>query len=294
MNYKSGVVSPVESIREGLELIKDSYWVFFGMTLVAIVILFIVSLILNFIISIFVGVIMSALGYPTLGSTSSILIVPQIVSLFLGTFSSVIITTLFGILYCGIFSALSRKADQGIAEFGDLFSAFDKLSPCIVVAIISSIIGFITGLVSIALGGALGMGTVGFGSLMRQDGQLNPAALGATFGVALLFIIAAITFNLIYAALTAFVYPLIAERNLSGAEAFILSIKSGLANIGGLILLMILLVLMTVGGLIACFIGFLFVAPILVASIFIAYRRVFDSPGGQMYQTPPPPPSFGY
>jgi hypothetical protein len=296
MNYQSGAVHPIESIKQGWELIKDSYWVFLAMTLVTIAILFILSFVLNFITSLFVGVIFGGLGYSA-GTTApevTLAIVPQIVSLFIGFFTSVIISTISGILICGIYSALSRKANQGIAGFGDLFSAFDKLMPCFTVAIIFSIIGFIVGLVTLVSGSVLGVRAIGLGSLMGKDGQFNPAALSAIFGIGLLFIIGAIIFNLIYSALTAFVYPLIAEQNLSGGEAFIMSLKSGLANLFGLVLLILLLGLMGIGGALACLVGFLFVVPIIVASMFAAYRSVFGGFGNQMYQTPPPPPGFGY
>src|SRR5918992_1813497 len=38
MEFRSGVISPVECLKEGWQLIKDSYWLFLGITLVAMLI----------------------------------------------------------------------------------------------------------------------------------------------------------------------------------------------------------------------------------------------------------------
>ena len=93
--------------------------------------------------------------------------------------------------------------------------------------------------------------------------------------------------------LTAFVYPIISNFNLSGGEALMLSAKSGLANFVGLLLLLILVGLMAMGGIMVCGIGLLFVAPILAATLFSAYQSVFGRSGGAYNQNPPPPPNFG-
>jgi uncharacterized membrane protein len=100
-------------------------------------------------------------------------------------------------------------------------------------------------------------------------------------------------FSLILGALTSFAYPLIGDRNLSGGEALSTSVKGGLGNLGGMVLLLLLLSLMGGFAAILCFLPFFFVAPILVASIFAAYRRVYGQAQSPFQNTPPPPPTFG-
>jgi len=295
MEYQSGAVRPVGSIEEGWKIIKDDYWTFFFMTLITIVLLIVAAMILGLINNAITFGISAALGATTRNSGDaakiSAAILPQLISMVISIFTNIIVATASGALFCGIYTALSRKANSGVAEFGDLFSGFQKLLPCLVVAVVLSVVQFVIGLVALLGGAALGVSALGLGMLTR-DGQFNPAALGGLFLVVILFIVVTFVINLIISALTAFVYPLIADRNLSGGQALMLSIKSGLANIGGLILLMILLALIVIGGALACLIGILFVMPVIVAALFAAYQSVFGRTGGFYQHAPPPPPVF--
>lgn len=297
MEFQSGAVSPIESIKKGWEIIKDDYWSFFAMTLVAIIILIVAAIILGLINNGITFVIASALGVATQGAGDagkiSAAILPQIISLIISIFTNLIVGTLSGVLFCGIYSALSRKSNSGVTEFGDLFSGFQKITSCFIVAAVLSLIQFVFQLVMILVGAAIGVSAVGLGGLTK-GGQINPAVFGGLFLVILAFLAISIIVNLIISALTSFAYPLIAERSLSGGQALSLSIKGGFANIGGTILLLILLGLMSVGGFLLCIIGILFVAPILSASLFAAYQSVFGRVANAGFQTPPPPPNFGY
>jgi hypothetical protein len=294
MEFESGVVRPVDSIQRGWDIIKDDYWTFFLMTLVAIVILVAASVVLGLINQGITTAIAAVAGVATVNAgdagkvTASLL--PQLIGLFIGIFTNIIVTTVSGALFCGIYSALSRKSNQGVAEFGDLFSGFQKIQACLIVAVVMSLVGFVIGLVTLLGGAAVGISALGLG-VLTKNGQFDPAALSGIFLVVFLFLLASIVVNLIISALTSFIYPLVADRNLSGGQAILLSIKSGLANIGGMILLLILLGLMGIVGFMVCGVGLLFVAPVLSASLFAAYQSVWGRPGGNYY--PPQPPNFG-
>ena len=296
MEYQSGAVSPVGSISEGWNIIKDNYWLFFGMTLIAIVILVFAALILGFINNLITMAVAAAFGVAAQNTGDvgqmSAAIAPQLISMVISFFTNIIVLTISGALFCGIYSALARQANTNNAEFGDLFSGFQKIMPCFIAAIIMSVIQFVISAVFLAGGAALGISAIGAGMLTR-DGQLNPAIFGSLFLVIFIGVIIYIVVNLIVSALTAFVYPLIADRNLSGGEAVLLSIKGGLSNIFGMILLFILLFLMSIGGVLLCFVGILFVAPIMSASIFAAFRSVFGRQQDNRQYTPPAPPVFG-
>lgn len=296
MEYQSGAVSPVGSISEGWNIIKDNYWLFFGMTLVAIIAVFIAAIILGFINNLITMAIAGVFGVAAQNTGDvgqmSAAIAPQVISMIISFFTNIIVITISGALFCGIYSALSRQADTRTAEFGDLFSGFQKLVPCLIVALIMSVLQFVISLVFLVGGAALGVSAIGAGMLTR-DGQLNPAVFGGLFLVIMVIAVTYIIVNLILSALTAFVYPLIAERNLSGGEAFLTSIKGGLSNIFGIIMLFILLLLMAIGGLLLCVVGVFFVAPIMSASIFAAFRSVFGKPQDNRQYAPPAPPVFG-
>ena len=294
MEFQSGVVRPIGSIEKGWNIIKDDYWTFFSMTLVAIIILVVGAVILGFINNIITFGISAVLGVATVNSGDagkiSAAILPQVISVFISIFTNFVVATLSGVLFCGIYTALSRKASGEIANFGDLFAGFQKIQSCLIVAIVLSGIQFVIALVTLLGGAAVGF-SAGLG-MLTKDGKLNPAVFGGLFLVILVFVIFTFLINLIISALTAFVYPLISEHNLSGGQALMLSAKSGLANIGGLILLLLLLILMAVGGVLVCFVGIFFVAPIISATMFAAYQSVFGKSQDFYQHTPPPPPIF--
>ncbi len=295
MEFQSGAVRPVGSIEDGWKIIKDDYWMFFGMTLVTIVILVVAAVILGVInnaitfgISAVTGVATSSAGDAVKLSAA---IIPQLISLVISLFTNIIVGAVSGALFCGIYIALARKVNSGTVDFGDLFAGFPKFVPCLIVAAVLSVIQFVISLVGLIGGAALGVSALGMG-MLTKNGQMNPAAFGGLFLVILVFAVGYIIVNLIINALAAFTYPLIADRNLPGGQALLLSVKSGFANIGGLILLMILLGLMAFGGILACGVGILFVVPIIIASFFAAYQSVFGRTGNIYQNDPPPPPTF--
>ena len=299
MNYQSGAVSPVGSIQEGWNIIKNDYWTYVLMCLVFGVILIITSLILGAINGVITNVIAAAFGAATTNSgdvaKASAAILPQVIGQIVSFFTNIALVTLSGVLLCGFYESLSRLSNGGgRADFGDLFSGFDHLQACFIYAVVISVVQFIIAIVTLVIAAAIGVGAIGMGlgSLITKNGQIDPAIFGGLFLVILAFVGVSIVLNLIISALTAFVYPLIAERNLSGGEALMTSIKSGLSNLGGLILLLIIMFFMIVGGVFVCFVGVLFVSPIIVSSLFAAYQSVFGRTGGYQNYNPPPPPNF--
>lgn len=298
MEYKSSAVSPVESISQGWNIIKNNYGMFVLMVLVLFVIEFVVSMIVGGIGNLITRGILAVIGYSMTDLESmkdlSQALVPQIVSIIPGFFVSVIVTTLAGALSCGFYNALSRTAATGQVEFADLFSGFGKLLDCLIVGIVLSVVAVITQIVFLGVGAAVGFSIYGLKDVLIQNGELNTGAIGGLLGVLVLFVGISLLIQLIMFALTAFVYPLISERNVSGGNAVLLSIKSGLANLVGMLLLGILLGLLSMGGVLLCGIGLLFVAPVLWASVFAAFQSVFGRNADMYNREPPPPPSFGY
>ncbi|HMS38993.1 MAG TPA: hypothetical protein PKE69_02115 [Pyrinomonadaceae bacterium] len=296
MQYQSGAVSPVGSISDGWNIIKDSYWIFFGMTLVAFVIILAVSGVLGLINNGITMVIAGALGATTKASSDaaqlSAALVPQIISLVISLFTNIIVLAVTGILACGIYKAIAKKAAGGAADFGDLFSGFEHFQPCLIVGAIMSIIQFVIGMVTLFLGIAFGISALSAG-LMTSDGQLNTALISGMIAGILAIAGISLVIQLIVSALTFFIYPLIADRKVSAMESMTTSIKAGFSNIVGIVLLLILLGLMLLGGAFACVIGIFFVAPVIYATVFSAYRSVFGAAQQNYYQTPPPPPNFG-
>jgi hypothetical protein len=293
MEIQSNAVKPVGSIEEGWNIIKDDYWTFFLMGLVFVVIViavgFFVGLIQNGIAS---GIGMAiGMAKPEGNAATIAMAVPQIIAATIGIFTNILIATFTGVLLCGFMKALSRKVQTGTVEFGDLFGGFDKFQPCLIYSVILSLIQYVIGIGTIVIGVAFGVTLSA--EMFIKNGKLDPSMLKELIGIFVIIAILAIIVNLIITICTAFVYPLIAERNMSGLEALSTSIRGGLSNILPLIGFFILQILISFGGILLCFVGVLFVIPLLYASTFAAYRQVFGGPTGNVsYQQPPPPPIF--
>lgn len=295
MEYQKGAVRPVECISEGWNIVKDNYGIFLGMFVVAGIILVIAGLILGAINTLVVLGITAALGSATQNSGQvgavSTAIIPQLASLIISIFTNTIVFTISGVLFCGIYKALSLNSSGETANFSDLFGEFNKITPCLIVAVLTSLFQFVLGLTGLFVGATIGISALSTGILM-SDGKMNPALFGGLLAGIGIFVLVYLIISLVFSALTTFVYPLIVEKNLSGGEAIRLSIKSGLANIGGLILLFLLLGLMAFGGILLCGIGLLFVLPITTAAVFAAFQNVFGKADNFRQNTPPPPPNF--
>jgi hypothetical protein len=280
MEFKSGAVSPVGSIEKGWNLIKDDYWVFFGMSAVAIIILIILAVIFGAINqAITFGLVLATNGSRGIDPESlrsGLPLVPQLVSMVVSLVTNVLLLSLSGALFCGIYAALDKKMREGVADFGMLFSGFSKFMPCAVFAALMSAYQFIMGVIVLLAALALGLGTAGLGGLIQ--GGLDKTAIGA---VVLIFVGVAIL---------ALIYPLIATRGLSTTDALITSARAGLGNFGGLFLLALLVGLMFVGGFLACLVGMFFVAPLYTASHYAAFCDVFGIEAGRRSNQPPPPP----
>lgn len=233
--FQTGVIRPIECMKEGWELIKNDYWLIFGIT--------IVGLLIGGIIPFGIGI---------------------------------------GAMFCGIYYVLLRKINGQPIEFGDLFKGFNYFLPGLVVSlivIIPSIIAvfFIYGsFVAFAIAAA----------------NTNSSAQGGVIvGMIVAFFVEAIVISLILSCLHAlimFAYPLIAERNLGGVEAFKLSARAVWANLSGVIGLILVEFVMGIIGYMAFVVGVYFVVPIMFAGVLVAYRRVFPLPQNQFRQPPPP------
>jgi uncharacterized membrane protein len=297
MEIKSGAVSPSGSITEGWDIIKNDYWIFFLMTLVAIVVAFVASMILGLISNAISIALSAAVGITTSGSSDAVRlgasIVPQLFSMVVSLGFNIIGGAITGALFCGIYSAISRKASTGVVDFGDMFSGFQKFTACLVVAAIVGVLHFIILVVLMLVGATVGVSFIGLGGLVGPDGKPDLAILSGLLGALAVFALIYLAFSLILSALTSFAYPLIGDRSLSGGEALSTSVKGGLANLGGMILLLLLLSLMAIVATMLCFFPLLFVAPIILAAIFAAYRSVFGQAQSPFQNTPPPPPTFG-
>jgi len=232
--FQTGVIRPVECMKEGWELIKNDYWLIFGVTVVG-------------------------------------LLIGGIIPLGLG----------IGAMFCGIYYVILRKIDGQPVEFGDLFKGFNYFVPGLVATLVVIIPTIIS--VFIIYGSMVGF-------ILTLANTRGSAQEGMLFGMFATLFIEAVIVSLVLScihALIMFAYPLIAERNLGGFEAFKLSARAVWANLSGVIGIILVEFVMGMVGYLVFVVGIYFIVPIMFAGVAVAYRRVF--PKQQNFQNPPPP-----
>jgi uncharacterized membrane protein len=131
------------------------------------------------------------------------------------------------------------------------------------------------------------MAAAGSGDEPNPTAFIGVMVMFGLFWVVVMLVILVITIGFTFA------YPLIVDRKLQGFEAVKLSFKAAFANFWRLLGMVLLTSLLSILGLMACYVGMIFVMPIGYAAIAKAYEQVFGlSDGMEVSNMPPPPPVF--
>lgn len=190
-----------------------------------------------------------------------------------------------GPLFVGLYYVYLRKIDDEPADFGMAFSGFNHFVPAMIVSLIQAIPVIIFQIVQLFVT----FTTLFSGGADAHDLQ----TLGAINFVYIILGLTTFLFVIVIRILLYFSYMLIAEHNLGAMDAIKLSVEAALANLGGLILLVILEILLAIAGALACLIGIVFVMPVIYAADVYAYRQVFPKTTRMMQNEPPPPTAYG-
>lgn len=202
--------------------------------------------------------------------------------------SAVPLGILMGPMMCGLYLTYFKKRRGQPIEFGDLFKGFDYFAqsviatllhviPIIVIVVPGYILFYIFFILSVAV----------------QGDEPNPAAMFGVMGMFMLFYVFVIVVIMFVSLGFTFAYPLIVDRKLSALDAVKWSFKAAMANFGRLFLLYLLNALLSLGGVLLCYVGMFLVLPITYGAIAIAYEQVFGlSDGSETPNLPPPPPTF--
>ena len=202
--------------------------------------------------------------------------------------SAVPLGILLGPMMCGLYLSFFKVRRGEPIEFGTLFKGFDYFGPSVVATLLH-----IVPIIAIVLPAYVVFYISIFVSMAAQGNDPNPAALIGVFAVFGLFWLVVMIIVIIVSVGFTFAYPLIVDRKLQGLDAVKLSFRAAMANFWKLLIMMLLTSLMSVAGVLACYIGVFFVFPIVYAAILKAYEQVFGlSDGTQFSNLPPPPPVF--
>ena len=202
--------------------------------------------------------------------------------------SAVPLGILMGPMMCGLYLTYFKKRRGEMIEFSDLFKGFDYFAqsviatllhvvPIIIIVVPAYILFYIFFVLSVAV----------------QGNEPNPAAMFGVMGVFMIFYVLVIVVIMFVSIAFTFAYPLIVDRKLQALDAVKLSFRAALANFWRLFLLYLLNALLSIGGVLLCYVGMFLVLPITYGAIAVAYEQVFGlSDGSETPNLPPPPPQF--
>jgi hypothetical protein len=193
-----------------------------------------------------------------------------------GLIGGVVPLILTGPMMCGIYLCLLRRQRGKTVDFGMLFEGFNYFVESLIATLLMAVPGLIVAFVLLVLF-CSGVVFTGAATHDGDGGAAKHAASGAFWAMYAVFILIMILLSMILQILFLFTFPLIADRKLRGWEAVQVSIKTGLANFGGVLGLVLLNALISLVGLMLCYVGAFFVMPITFAALAMAYRQVFPA-----------------
>ena len=192
---------------------------------------------------------------------------------------------------CGMYLAFFKKRRGEPVEFGILFKGFDFFGPSVIATLLHMV-----PIIAIAIPAYFLFYVSLILSMAAQTAteEPNPAAMLSVFVMFGIFWVVFLVIVIVISIGFTFSYPLIADRKMQGFDAVKLSFKAAMANFWRLLGMVMLSFLLSMGGVLLCYVGVFLVFPINYAAIAAAYEQVFGlhNPEEVISNLPPPPPVF--
>jgi hypothetical protein len=188
--------------------------------------------------------------------------------------SAVPMNILLGPMMCGIYLCFRDRMNGKRAVFDTLFKGFDYFVETLIATLI--LMG-VTMVVIVPL--YIVMVVVILGASQAGDDGL-PLMMGVVFGATAIIML----FSVLVYVFFIFVYPLILFGRLKAIPAIKTSVRAALANFAGILGLVLLIFLISTVAAMCCYVPAFLVAPILIGSVLMAYRKVF--PDGFVNEQP--------
>jgi len=241
--FNRNAVNPIECLKSGFALIKDRYWLFFGITAV--------------------GILIAGL-------------VPMAI--------------LMGPMMCGIYLAFFERMRGRPVDFGLLFKGFDFFRESLIATLLVIAPVLILIIPCYALFFAVFFAFFHWQQRAPGNAQGPVIAGAALLAVGItVFVLILTVIGVVIRVLLAFVYLLIVDRKLSALEAVKTSIRAGMANFWRLAALVLLDAVLSMAGVLCCYIGVFLTMPVTLAANAMAYRQVFGLSTIQPPAIAPPP-----
>lgn len=257
IQFQRGAIDASGAVSNGWELVKSNYGMYLGITLIAMVL---------------AGCI-------------------PCISLFL-----------VGPVLAGVYYVILRQMRGEPVEFGMMFKGFEKFVPLMVIGIVQAI----PEIIGQGLRFGVQMGNIGINSgsrggrdydfFLASDQQVFAGIAAGMLVIIAIVAVVLILFAVVWRLLLFFALPLAMEYDLGPMDAMKLSAQAAMANVGGLIVLFILELLVSLLGVILCVVGLFFISiPIIYAANAFVYRQVFPWFEQQVNNMMPPPPNaYGF
>ena len=187
---------------------------------------------------------------------------------------------LVGPAMCGIHICLLRQQDGMRVTFDMFFEGFNYFLQSLIATMIMVVPVFLVVIILYAL---FGVGVFAILAQQPQGRQPGPEVFWSMIGLISLLVLMLILTITVIQALFLFTYPLIVDRGLSGFEAVRMSFRAVFGNFTGVIGLIVMEILLSLAGVMACYIGAFLVTPLTYAIISVAYRQVFPAPVSRGY-----------
>lgn len=213
----------------------------------------------------------------------------SLVGLLIG--SAVPMGILMGPMMCGLFLSFFKRMRGERVEFATLFKGFDYFGPGVIATllhmlpimavVIPAYLIFYVGFILSAAAGSMG-------------DEPNPGPMLAVFVMFGIFWVVILVLIVVVSIGFTFAHPLIVDRKMQGFDAVKLSFKGAMANFWRLLGMSMLTFVISIAGMLLCYIGVFLVLPIGYAAIAAAYQQVFGlhNPEEVLQDLPPPPPTF--
>jgi hypothetical protein len=179
---------------------------------------------------------------------------------------SVVPLVIYGPMACGIYMCYFQRMRGKKADFETLFKGFDHFVESLIatllvalatmILIVPCVLLFIVALVGMAVAG-------------HQHAGLAVVAVVAIFVPILILV------SLVVSSLFLFVYPLIVDRQYTAVPAITTSCQAVWANLGGILLMLLLYGVIACASALACGIGTIFFTPVLFGALATLYRQIF-------------------
>lgn len=202
---------------------------------------------------------------------------------------------LYGPLYAGLYYIVFRDLRDEDVEFGQVFKGFEQFVPLMVVGLVVQIPTIIIGILGWA---------AQILDLMRlsSGGAENGAVFGdlsnelSTSDFLSVIILIAWLLNIFWLFLFSFAVPLVLDRGLGLADALRLSASGATSNVGGMIILGLLLAVVGMIGFLVFCVGIFVAIAVAQVAWAVAYRQIFPDLSGDAessgFDMPPPPDQF--